>query len=222
MYYEHISTLKQPYLNRLLLVDLYYVHKWRCELLLRANSIGSSDEGNPWVKKEALRILALTRFYVVDLYHNLGYHLLLFSNRLARSVTKMVFSRIALLYDAIAREQPNIDWEYHFVRRVEAHLIAHNVVDDDMNRKLTGISKMFDRTDQFGHYAYTKSVLAVIQSDYAAFISAKKLMTDPRGAATPSGILRMILFQRYFWPEKVSGWKTLRSLLSYLKARKSL
>lgn len=220
MYYEHISTLKRPYLNPLLLKDIYYAHKWRKELQHRVDKIRSSKSGNPWIKKESLRILALTKFYRLDLYHNWGYHLLPFANRLSRRFIRLVFGRIAAHYDKLAEKHPNIDWEYHFVRRMEAHLLACNPVSNFMKHRLEEICDMFHQTSQFGHHAYTRSVLAIVQSDYEALINEEELMTDRQGVATPSGMLRMSLLQRYFWPDKVSLWTTLQSLFRHSRAKK--
>ena len=217
MYYEYISTLKRFYVDLLLPLDIFFALKWRRELLDRVGKAMASQQGNPWVKKEVGRLLALTRYFVLDVYHNWGYHLLLFANPLVRNVVKRAFRKIARLYDALAKEHPDIDWEYHFVRRVEAHLLALNATSDSMKVKLKEVCDMFDQTGQSGHLAYTKSVLAVVQSDLAEFLQASKPMSDGNEAATPTGTLRVILLQRYFWPNTISGWATLRSLLKYSK-----
>lgn len=220
MYYEHISTLKRPYLNPLLPFDIFHALRWRKELLSRIADIDSSADNNSVIiRKESERLRALMSYYVVDLYHNWAYHLLPFSNRFVQSLIKAVFNRIAFLYDRLARVYLNMDWEYRFVRRVEAHLFARNLIANQLKVKLRQVRDMFEQTDQSGHQAYTESVLAAMDIDYSAFLKVKARMTDHHGVATPSGMLRIILFQRYFWPDTISAWAVLRFFIKYSKPK---
>lgn len=220
MHYEYISTLKQPYLNKLLLSDIFYVIGWRKELLSRTRKTELSRETNPMDKKESKRLQSLVRYDVVDLFHNWAYHLLPFTNRLIRGIIKWVFKQISRSYDRLAKQNPDMDWEYRFIRRVESHLIAFNSVDKFMKDKIDKVYEMFKQTDRSGHHAYTESVLAIMHSDFKAFRSAKESLNNPSGISTPSGMLRMILLQRYFWPGRVSSCVILKSFLKKSKPRK--
>jgi len=218
MYYEYMSTLKRPYLNPFLPFDIYNVIKWRHEILQRIDDINSSIENNSVIiKKESKRLKALISYYLVDLYHNWAYHLLPFSSRIIKPLIKLIFKRIAFLYDKLAYIYPDMDWEYRFVRRIEAHLFAGSLIANQLKEKLSQVHDMFEQTDQSGHHAYTESVLSTMHLDYSGFLKAKSRMTDEHEVATPSGMLRMILFQKYFWPKTISTWAVLRYFVNYSK-----
>jgi len=220
IYYEYISTLKRPYLNPFLPFDIFHVIRWRKEILQRIDYINSSiDYNSVIIKKESKRVRALISYYLVDLYHNWAYHLLPFSSRIIKPLIKFIFKRIAFLYDKLAYIYPDMDWEYRFVRRIEAHLFAGSLIANQLKEKLSKVHDMFEQTDQSGHHAYTESVLSIMHLDYLGFLKAKSRMTNEHEVATPSGMLRMILFQKYFWPKTISNWAVLRYFVNYSKPK---
>jgi len=220
MYYEYMSTLKRPYLNPFLPFDIFQVIKWRNEIMKRIDNINSSVENNSVIiKKESKRVRALISYYLVDLYHNWAYHFLPFSSRITKPLIKLIFSCIAYRYDKLANIYPDMDWEYRFVRRIEAHLFEDSLIANQVKEKLVHVRDMFEQTDQSGHHAYTESVLSIMHLDYSGFLKAKSRMTDKHEVATPSGMLRMVLFQKYFWPKTISTWAVLRIFVKHSKSK---
>lgn len=220
LFYEHISALKRPYLNPYLISDYLHMRKYRNLISKTASKLLKIYREEPWQIKEINKELGITEYYMVDLYHNWAYHLVPFRIIFPRLLTKIIFKRIAKQYESLAKKFNDLDWEYRYIRRIESNLLANNKMDTQTtNEKLQQIIDMFSRTGQMGHHAYALSVLAILNSDKTAFFDAKEALVSQQKLATPSGILRMTLFQRYFWPRTISGVQTLRYLLRYSKVQ---
>lgn len=226
IFYEYVSALKRPYLNILWPMDLYLATKWKRAITEVYDIILCDKSSNPIIKKKASLNLAMSKVYVIDLYHNWGYHILPFSNKVGKGLARNIFNRIAGLYDELAKDNPNIDWEYFYVRRIEAHLIAYHSIDTSAIERLKNIRDMFRHNGRLGHYAYTLAVLGLVYSnrDYNSireeFIEAQEIFRSSSGPATPTGILRMTLLRRYFYPKTLSLLKTLRALIRYSVAQR--
>lgn len=217
-YYEYISAAKRPLLNPRWPFDLRKAFSLRRLLWARAEEVKNGERNHPWIVREAERHVAFADYYLVDLLHNWGYYLLPFNNWLVRRLTRKVFRRIAQRYRHTANRHPVLDWEYHYVRSVEAALIGDEDIElAAVQWKLSQIADMFRRTGQQGHFAYVSAVLAVIRAKKAQvdFSKVVKSFFDERSGSTPAGKLRMRLFQRYFWPETVAGFRALRDLFKY-------
>ena len=216
LYYEYISAAKRPYLNVQWVVDLLRARRVGNFLRKEAARIKASVTANPWIGKQADRQLAHLTYYKVDLLHNWGYHLLPFSSGPLRGLTRRLFRGIAGHYREAAERFPVLDWEYHYVRGVEAGLIAGERLPLSVVReKLTEIAEMFERTGSHGHLAYVRAVEAIIGNSERAFTEVEATFFDERSGTTPAGKLRMRLLRRYFWPHSISLLQTLRDLLRY-------
>ena len=79
---------------------------------------------------------------------------------------------------------------------------------------------MFEQTDHPGHLTYTKSMLVIVRNDYDEFIKRKEHMMDRDGIATQTRMIRMILLERYFWPDSVTFWTTVQSIFRAFQAKK--
>jgi hypothetical protein len=212
MHYEHISSLKRPYKNPLLLHDILWAARWRRELFSRVATIQSSKDSNPFVIRQSAEIKAILEYDRVDLRHNWAYHLLPFPHKTLGRVAR-ILKTIAREYYRLANKHPDMDWEYRFVRRVEAHLLADDELTPVTMRKLMMVRDMFEQTGKVGHLINADSMIAIAKGDYHAFLQSKERMLDLRRESSPSGKLRIVLMERYFWPEKLSFWSALKSLV---------
>jgi len=184
-------------------------------------TVKSSAEATPWSVKEAERQEAYTAYYQIDLLHNWGYHLLPFKNRLVRRLIRKAFRSIAERYRQTLKRYPVLDWEYHYVRGVEAALIADDGFDQStVKNKLREIADMFEHTGSYGHFAYVKAIVAIIAKSEVDFATAEAIFFQENSGTTPSGKLRMRLIRRYFWPHTISGYAVLRDIIKYSAVQK--
>ena len=216
LYYEYISAAKRPYLNFRWPLDLVRAHKIENQISCEVQQIRAEDKTNPWILKEAERQLAFVAYYRIDLLHNWGYHLLVFTNGPTCMLIRSVFRKISAMYEHVASKYPVLDWEYHYVRRIEASIIAKNSFDrDSARRKLNEISAMFKNTGSQGHRAYTESVIALLDENEEDFERIERQFIQDDSLATPTALLRMCLFRRYSWPATISWFSAFRNLLRY-------
>jgi len=221
IYYEFISAAKRPHSNFRWPIDLIIAYRYRKSLKHQAIKIIKSDTVNPWIIKETERQIAFTDFYVIDLFHNWGYYLLPFKNSLARFITRKAFQFIFSHYQKLADLYPILNWEYHYVRSIEAALIAHKKLQVEIiKEKLSEILEMFIETDQHGHADYVKSINAIIDNSESDFSKVEKSFFNNNTGTSPTGKLRMILFRRYFWPNTMNT--SIFSLFKYLSKYTSI
>ncbi len=203
MFYEYISTLKRPYKNSNIIKNLIMVKLWKSKFE-KYYKIALQQKSDNWERKEAIKQKALVSIYIGDLYHNWGYHLLIFGNRVVKLVTRSIFRKIAGYYEKTLKRYVIIDWEYHFARKIEAKLIAGIKINNNEIEKIEQILEMLEDTSQDGCQVYTRMIKSIINNDYQEYFSLKNLMLNTEKVATPTGIIRSTLLERYFWPYKVS------------------
>ena len=223
LYYEYISAAKRPYLNPRWPIDLLKAYKVRQLLRRIVLKVKASPETNTWSEKAADLQEALAAYYQVDLLHNWGYLLLPFNNRFANNLIHKVFRSIAKRYDYTLGRYPVLDWEYFYVRSVEAELIAGDRLElSTMIAKLQEIADMFQLTRQDGHLAYVESIKAIITNSEADFAKAEAKFLKENTGTSPSGKLRIRLLRRHFWPDTISLFVVLRDIMKYsTKQRKT-
>ena len=223
IYYEYISAAKRPHSNFRWTFDLIIALRYRRQLKIQAKRIIFSNKANSWIIKETERQIAFTDYYIIDLFHNWGYYLLPFKCKLPRLITRIVFRHIYSKYKQLTNIYPILNWEYHYVRSIEAALISRaNLQKDNIKAKLSEILEMFIATDQHGHADYVKSIYAILSESEKDFKEIEKRFFDNTTGTSPTGKLRMILFRSYFWPStmKVSTFSLLKSLSQYTRVQK--
>ena len=217
-YYASIAAAKPPRVSPLMLLDL--VRAMRLWRLIRreATTVEQLNSRDPWVAKEAQRTVAYARYYVADLVHNWAY-LLLLGGGLTRGAAKWTFRRIARWYARLARRYPVLDWEYHFVRRAEATLLSlGRAPGKAMDRRLEAIVEMFRQTGWGGHPENAEAIRAILhlrqspRSAYNEFVLARDRLAHTDAKSTPAGRARMLLLERYFWPDRLGPIETVRRL----------
>lgn len=217
LYYEYISLAKRPYLNPAWpwhLVSAYRVATRTRQEVMR---LRRNPETTRWTNKLADQELAYLSYYKIDLYHNWGYPLLLFRNRVARRIARAFFSWLARCYAKAAQSYPLMDWEYRYVRRIEALLIAGDAFPRDVSHRLDSIADMFARIGEEGHLAYVRTIQALIHPARSPELFAREEanLVDRETLATPASMVRMRVFRRFFFPSTLSFRRTARDVWEY-------
>lgn len=220
IYYEYLSAAKRPHLNLRWPIDILIAMYYRSVIKQKARKINKSELINPWIIKETIKQVAFTDYYIIDLYHNWGYYLIPFRNVVIRKITQLVFKSVFNRYKRLANNYPVLNWEYHYVRSIEAALIAKiKLQAKTIQKKLDSILEMFIATDQHGHADYVRAIYAVIEKSENDFNEIEERFFNNSSGTSPTAKLRMILFRNYFWPDSrnISVYKLLKSLNSYTK-----
>lgn len=223
IYYEYLSAVKRPHSNLRWPIDLIIAFRYRSNLKNQARRIISSDKVNSWIHKETEKQVAFTDYYLIDLFHNWGYYLLPFNCKPVRFITRILFRFIFKQYLRLSHLHPILDWEYHYVRSIEAALIAKERLQKELiKNKLFEILEMFNDTKQLGHADYVKSIIAILDEEEKVFKDIEKSFFDDSTGTSPTGKLRMILFRKYFWPNTMnsSTYSLLKDLSKYTRVQK--
>lgn len=229
LFYDHLSSAKRPYINPLWIVDigiaLWYRRKTRREAFAILRNHPDSI-----TTKEVNHIIAMTEYYVVDLFHNWFTALLILGSRKWRKFVSIAFRPVALGYRKVMKKHEHLDWEYHYLRKLEAEILAELPINEQVEfRKVERIKNMFSKIGNMGHVANSIAVQALYEAlsgnnskAREHFREAERIVLKDEGPTTPTGRLRFILFKRYVFPQDTSAVVAFRHLCNLTKRQEQL
>lgn len=178
----------------------------------------------------ASRLGALVRYYHADLKHSRWEHLLLLGPR-ARQRLRRPFQNVLRSYEKIARRYGTLmDWEYYWLRALEARVLAGLASSDGLaahEQQITEIEETYGQLQNHVQAGNTRVYRALLRWTHGARTDElERLLSEAEGQwygvgrNVPSGLLRIAFYRRFFGLGGV--WRTLgRAMLAGARAQTS-
>jgi hypothetical protein len=216
--YEHICRIKRPGISAL---AAPYYYKRGFKLMMHAISLTRKHD-----TALGRQMVALVRYYRVDLLHTWAGHLLFLGHRFP--FTARIFRPISVLYDGLRRRHPALmEWDYYWLRAFESDVLSHkiNLTAEELHRITSKLNMIQRRYDILQNYVQSGNVdvyraLLQFAKDQTVIPDALQRAEDVwTGAAgvKASGLYRVLQYRRYFGLD--SPWATLRKLILHLLRR---
>ncbi len=195
MGYEHLCMIKRPSVRWAALIPVLW-HWYRGVRLLRTGVLNARRL--PGRQRRKLR--AMIRFYRGDLLHSWAALAFLVGGP-GRSLGRALCRRASRWYcEAHRIDSISMDWEYYWMRRLEAQLLGGAQCDekDAIVRKLKHIEWSYGILQNHVQRGNTLAYRALVTrgSDIEKLLSEAEAIWSAADGFVPSGLMRVALFRR--------------------------
>lgn len=195
MGYEHLCLIKRPSVRWVALIPALW-HWRRGVRLLRAGVRNALR----LPRRQRRKLRAMIRFYRGDLLHSWAALAFLVGGP-GRGLGRALCRRASRWYSKARRiDSISMDWEYYWMRRLEAQLLGGDKCDekDEIVRKLKHIEWSYGILQNHVQRGNTLAYRALVTrgADTETLLSEAEAMWSAEDGFVPSGLMRVILFRR--------------------------
>ncbi|MCL4743548.1 MAG: SIR2 family protein [Phycisphaerales bacterium] len=195
MGYEHLCMIKRPSVRWVALIPALW-HWYHGVRLLRAGVLNARRVSG----RQRRKLRAMIRFYRGDLLHSWAALAFLVGGP-GRGLGRALCRRASRWYSKARQiDSMSMDWEYYWMRRLEAQLLGGAECDekDTIIRKLEHIEWSYGILQNHVQRGNTLAYRALVTrgSDTEKLLSEAEVIWSAEDGFVPSGLMRVVLFRR--------------------------